>query len=159
MTGKIRRVQEEIASKAVSLKEYEGKQLEKNHDEFKLMDEYKALDDEQKTRVDEIFNNAAIELNDTQSAYEIKGFAAAFIERNASLLLSLLNPPKIASDLEAEDSIKPKAETPQSVPVSEVCRRVAGPPFIKSEDEVDSYLDSLKALLLDEIRSGRVVVK
>ena len=159
VTGKIRRVQEEIASKAVSLKEYEGKQLEKNHDEFKLMDEYKALDDEQKTRVDEIFNNAAIELNDTQSAYEIKGFAAAFIERNASLLLSLLNPPKIASDLEAEDSIKPKAETPQSVPVSEVCRRVAGPPFIKSEDEVDSYLDSLKALLLDEIRSGRVVVK
>ncbi len=159
VSGKIRRAQEEIASQLASLKEHEIEQLKLNHNEFKHIDEYAALDVDQKTRIDEVFEKAINRLKSAQGTYEIKGFAATFMERNANLLLSLLTPPSIEEASEADDTFVPEPAPVQSVSLSEVTKRVMGSPFIKSEDDVDSYIEGLKAILLNEIRSGKVVVK
>jgi len=159
VSGKIKRAQDEIASQLALLKEHERQQLEISHDEFKRMDEYSALDADQKTHVDEVFERAQRALDEAQGAYEIKGFAATFMERNVSTLLSLLNPPAPTDEPKPGDVVEPVPAQIQSVSVSEVSKRIPGFTFIKTEDDVDSYIDGLKSLLLEEVRSGKVVVK
>lgn len=159
VNGKIRRAQDEIASALSSLKENERNQLEVSHGEYKGTTEYAALGDDGKARVDEVFESGARGLDDAQSAYEIKGYATSFMERNAGLILSLLNPPKPADESGIGKPDDSKTPPVQSVPVSEVSKRVAVSPIIKSEEDVDAYLGGLKSLLLDEIRSGKVVMK
>ncbi|WP_251178638.1 BREX system P-loop protein BrxC [Adlercreutzia agrestimuris] len=159
VSGKIRRAQDEIASQLASLKEHETEQLKINHDRFKNMNEYVALDAAQKTCIDEVFEKATNELDGAQGAYEIKGFAATFMERNASFLLSLLNPPSPVVDPDSEGVVGSDPEPVQSVSISEVLKRITGSPFIKNEEDVESYIEGLKAVLLNEIRSGKVVVK
>lgn len=159
VSGRIRRAQDEISSQLASLKEHEIDQLKLNHDEFKRMEEYAALDADQKMRIDEVFEKAINELNGVQSAYEIKGFAATFMERNASFLLNLLNPPSPVEDPGPGGAVEPNPTPVQSVTVSEISKRVACSPFITDEKDVDSYIDGLRTILLNEIRSGKVVVK
>lgn len=159
ITGKIKRAQDEIAAELISLKENEKEQLRINHDEFKTTDDYAALDCDQKMHFDELFEEAAKELDSAQGAYEIKGFAASFMERNASLILSLLNPQKPVDNPRKEGSGKHEKPSVKSVSVSEVCKRVAGSPIIKSDEDVDAYISGLKSLLLNEIHFGKVVVK
>lgn len=159
VNGKIRRAQDDISSALVSFKESEREQLRISLDEYKGTDEYAALDDVGKARFDEVFERAVRELDGAQSVFEIKGYTTSFMERNASHILSLLNPPKPEIESESGETTEPKAAPVQSVSVSEVCKRVSGSPIIKNEEDVDAYLGGLKALLLDEISSGKVVVK
>lgn len=159
VSGRIRRAQDEISSQLASLKEHEMDQLKLNHNEFKRMEEYAALDADQKMRIDEVFEKAIDELNGAQSAYEIKDFTATFMERNASCLLTLLNRPCLVEDPGSGGVVEPDPTPVQSVTVSEISKRVACSPFITDEEDVDSYIEGLRTILLNEIRSGRVVVK
>lgn len=159
VNGRIKRAQDEIADELASLKESEKDQLRISHDGFKSTDEYAALDGEQKARLDELFKSAERELDDARGAYEIKGFASSFTERNASLILSLLNPPKPVDNPGTDVSENHEEPPVQSVSVAEVCKRVTGSPLIKSEEDVDAFINGLKSLLLSEIRSGKVVMK
>ena len=159
VSGRIKRTQDEIANALAALKEGEREQLTISHEEYRSLDEYAALDGDTKARVDEVFEHAARELDGAQGAYEIKGFTANYMERNAGRILSLLNPSKSPETPVPGGTVKPDPAPVQSVSVSEVCKRVIGSPLIKSEEDVDAYLDGLKALLLDEIRSGKVVMK
>lgn len=159
VNGRIKRAQDEIADALASLKEYERDQLRTSHDEFKSTDEYAALDSEQRARLDVLFKGAGRELDNARGAYEIKGFASSFTERNASLILSLLNPSKLEDSPGTDGSDKREEPPVQSVSVAEVCKRVTGSPLIKSEEDVDAYISGLKSLLLSEIHSGKVVMK
>ena len=160
--GRIRKAQNEIADALATLKDYERNQIETSRGEFKSTEEFDALDAEAQVRLDDIFDRAQRELEVARGAYEIKGFASSFVERNTGAILAVLNPPKQTAQTSEGNSdehtefVKPQV---QSVTVADVCKRVPGSPLIKNEEDIDSYLDGLRALLVDEIRSGKVVVK
>ena len=160
ISAKIRKAQDEIADSLASLKDYEKGQIEVSRNKFRSAKEFAALTDEQRKRFDGIFDRAQRELDGAHGAYEIKGFARSFMEQSINAILAVvLNPPKPASAPQADDDEQdfpdtPTNAAPQSVAVADVCKRVPGSPLIKSEEDVDAYLDGL-----DEIRSGKVVVK
>lgn len=162
INGRIRKAQNEIADALATLKDYERNQIETSRGEFKSTEEFDALDAEAQVRLDDIFDRAQRELEVARGAFEIKGFASSFVERNTGAILAVLNPPKQTAQTSEGNSdehtefVKPQV---QSVTVADVCKRVPGSPLIKNEEDIDSYLDGLRALLVDEIRSGKVVVK
>ena len=118
----------------------------------------------------EIFDQAAASLAKEQSSLRIRTFLESFKDAKAASIVSLLNPPAAASahtqendesDGEAAGSQPEPARTqaPMTCALSSLRAGAYGKPTIKSRQDVDDYLEALRAELEAKVDDGIIVTR
>ena len=129
-----------------------------------------AVPEEARLSLAEIFDQAAARLADEQSSLRIRTFLESFKDAKAASIVSLLNPPAAAtahtqendeSDGEAAGSQPGPARTqaPMTCALSSLRAGAYGKPTIKSRQDVDDYLEALRAELEAKIDDGIIVTR
>lgn len=127
------------------------------------------VDDEARERFEGIFEQGCAELEGVQTAHQLESFMTDFKKKHGSEIIDALKSPELEPEVEGkavEESVSTaqSAPKPASAPVKPVqlsTFKAEGyaKPTIRTEDEVEEYLDALRGELLSEVRAGRVIIK
>ena len=118
----------------------------------------------------ELFEQAADKLSVERSPLRIRTFLESFKRDNAARIVALLNPPEIESSSEPDTAEtdeagggrRPEPARPQAPRTCELSSLRVGAysrPTIKSRQDVDDYLEALRAELEAKVDDGIIVTR
>lgn len=166
----LRAINKEMDSRKQELRREAEAQLAGYQQSFVEGNYLDGVDDGAREGFEEIFEQGRAELKGIQAAHQLESFMADFKKRHGSEILAALTPPSTPEpEVEVEAAGEP-ASTVQSAPelasvpvktvqLSTFKAKGYGRPTIRTEDEVEEYLDVLRDELLAEVRAGRVIIK
>ena len=166
----VRRAKSEIDRARESLRSDVAKELDEYRASFVSAYDMDAVPEEARLSLAEIFDQAAARLAEEQSSLRIRTFLESFKDAKAASIVSLLNPPAAASahtqendesDGEAAGSQSEPARTqaPMTCALSSLRAVAYGKPTIKSRQDVDDYLEALRAELEAKVDDGIIVTR
>lgn len=166
----IRRAKSEIDRARESLRSDVAKELDEYRASFESAYDMNAVPEEARLSLAEIFDQAAARLAEEQSSLRIRTFLESFKDAKAASIVSLLNPPAVAStraqendesDGEVAGSQPEPARTqaPMTCALSSLRAGAYGKPTIKSRQDVDDYLEALRAELEAKVDDGIIVTR
>ena len=164
--GAVRRAKDEIDRAKESLRTGVADDLKEYRTSFESAYNLDALPEERRRTFAELFEQAANMLAAEQSPLRIRTFLESFKRDKASRIVALLNPP--APELEAAAThgagsdpqpgpAQPRA--PRTCALSSLRVGAYGKPTIKSRQDVDDYLEALRAELEAKVDDGIIVTR
>ena len=168
--GVVRRAKDEIDRARESLRAGVAGELDEYRASFESTCDLNALPEESRHTFAKLFERAADKLSVEQSPLRIQTFLESFKRNNAAMIVALLNPPKPEPPFEPEaaeihetggdpqpEPARPRA--PRTCELSSLRVGAYSRPTIKSRQDVDDYLEALRAELEAKVDDGIIVTR
>lgn len=166
----VRRAKGEIDRARESLRSDVAKSLDEYRASFENEYDMNAVPEEARRSLAEIFDKAAHGLAEEQSSLRIRTFLESFKDAKAASIVSLLNPPAADSthaqesdetdgEVTGSQSEPARAQAPVTCALSSLRAGAYGKPTIKSRQDIDDYLEALRAELEAKVDDGIIVTR
>lgn len=168
--GAVRLAKDEIDRARENLRAGVAGELDEYRASFESTCDLNALPEESRRMFAELFERAADKLSVERSPLRIRTFLESFKRDNAARIVALLNPPELESSSEPDAAEtdetsggpQPEPARPQTPRTCELSSLRVGAyirPTIKSRQDVDDYLEALRAELEAKVDDGIIVTR